>query len=431
MANENPADLAGGSEISKAEVRARALARRRELADKDRRSRAIFERFVGLPQYAGARTVLAYMHIRDEVRTGDLVAQLVRDGKRVVVPYCRGDSLELFHLADPGELAPGVLGIPEPRAELRLLAGKVVSPEELDLLAVPGLAFDRAGGRVGYGRGYFDRMLQGLRPDAFAAGIAFECQLFDRVPMGPLDVRLHAVVTEDDVYLAGQRKAKRAVVTGVSRGLGRAMAEGFVARGQTVAGCARSAEAIDQLQARYPRPHRFDVVDVRNDAAVAQWAAAVLAEGPVDLLVNNAAVINRNSPLWEVPQAEFDALVDINLKGTANVLRHFLPGMLRRQLGVVVNFSSGWGRSTSAEVAPYCASKWAIEGLTRALAEELPQGMAAIPLNPGVIDTEMLRSCFGDSASSYPTAQKWAERAVPFLLRLGPADNGQPLTVPE
>ena len=98
--------------------------------------------------------------------------------------------------------------------------------------------------------------------------------------------------------------------------------------------------------------------------------------------------------------------------------------------GVIVNFSSTWGRSTSAKVAPYCASKWAVEGLTRALADEMPPGMAAVPLNPGIIDTDMLRCCFGDSASAYPSAPQWAKRAVPFLLQLGPRDNGQALTVP-
>jgi NAD(P)-dependent dehydrogenase (short-subunit alcohol dehydrogenase family) len=81
-------------------------------------------------------------------------------------------------------------------------------------------------------------------------------------------------------------------------------------------------------------------------------------------------------------------------------------------------------------VAPYCASKWAIEGLSQALAQELPGGMAAVALNPGIIDTEMLRSCFGDSAESYPDADDWARRAVPFMLKIGPKDNGSPLVVP-
>ena len=99
--------------------------------------------------------------------------------------------------------------------------------------------------------------------------------------------------------------------------------------------------------------------------------------------------------------------------------------------GVIVNFSAGWGRSTAPEVAPYCATKWAVEGLTQALAEELPAGMAAVPLNPGVIHTDMLESCFGPDAGSYPHPDDWASRAVPFLLDLGAEHNGQPLTVPD
>ncbi len=122
-------------------------------------------------------------------------------------------------------------------------------------------------------------------------------------------------------------------------------------------------------------------------------------------------------------------MIDVNVKGVTNLIRHFVPAMIKRRSGVIVNFSSGWGRATDAAVAPYCATKWAIEGLTQALAQELPPGMAAVPLNPGIIDTEMLRSCFGASASNYPAPQSWAKAAVPFLLKLGPADNGRPLTV--
>ncbi len=97
----------------------------------------------------------------------------------------------------------------------------------------------------------------------------------------------------------------------------------------------------------------------------------------------------------------------------------------------MVTLSSGWGRSVSAGMAPYCASKWAVEGLTRALAAELPSGMAAVPLNPGIIDTAMLRQCWPEEAASYPDATAWAKRAIPYLLQLGPADNGRPATVPE
>ena len=103
--------------------------------------------------------------------------------------------------------------------------------------------------------------------------------------------------------------------------------------------------------------------------------------------------------------------------------------MIAKKSGLVINFSSGWGREVAKDVAPYCSSKWAIEGLTMALAEELPRGMGAIPLNPGIIDTDMLRSCFGGSASRYPTPTKWAEKAVPYILSLNSRDSGKQATV--
>jgi NAD(P)-dependent dehydrogenase (short-subunit alcohol dehydrogenase family) len=220
------------------------------------------------------------------------------------------------------------------------------------------------------------------------------------------------------------------VITGVSRGLGRALVDELARRGHTVIGCARSKEPLDQLRRRYGPPHDLTVVDVSDDTQVKAWAERALPRhGPPDLLLNNAALINRNQPLWRVTAAEFSAVIDVNIKGVANVIRHFVPAMVARRRGVIVNISSGWGRTTDAEVAPYCASKWAIEGLTQALAQELPAGMAAIPLNPGIIYTDMLRSCFGASARQYPCPEEWAKTAAPFLLRLGPADNGRPLTV--
>lgn len=225
-------------------------------------------------------------------------------------------------------------------------------------------------------------------------------------------------------------KGKLVVITGTSRGLGRAMVEEFIRRGHTVVGCGRSTAAVAELAKRHHAPHDFAALDVVSDAAVQAWAKRILqSHGAPDLLLNNAALINRNAPLWEVGAQEFSDVVDVNLKGVANVIRHFVPAMVARRSGVIVNFSSGWGRSTSAEVAPYCATKWAMEGLTQALAQELPSGMAAVPLNPGIINTDMLQSCFGGSASAYPSAEEWAKLAVPFLLKLSARDNGCPLTV--
>jgi NAD(P)-dependent dehydrogenase (short-subunit alcohol dehydrogenase family) len=225
--------------------------------------------------------------------------------------------------------------------------------------------------------------------------------------------------------------SKVIVITGVTHGLGRAMGEKFIALKHTVLGCGRTRSVIDDLSRSHGEPHDFAVVDVAQDEQVRKWTERLLKRhGPPDLLINNAAVMNANAPLWKVPGEEFDRVIDINIKGVANVIRHFVPVMIARKRGVIVNFSSGWGRSTSPEVAPYCATKWAIEGLTQALAQELPRGMAAVPLNPGIIDTAMLRSSFGSDAGHYPSPEQWSEQAVPFLLRLGPKDNGQPLTVP-
>jgi NAD(P)-dependent dehydrogenase (short-subunit alcohol dehydrogenase family) len=224
---------------------------------------------------------------------------------------------------------------------------------------------------------------------------------------------------------------KVVVITGATRGLGRAMVDEFIWQGHTVLGCGRSAERVEALSKNYGPPHFFDVVDVTDDMVVKMWVTRCVDHaGAPDLLLNNAAIINRSAPLWGISAEEFSEVIDINVKGVANVIRHFVPEMMERGSGVVVNWSSGWGRSTSSDVAPYCATKWAIEGLTQALAQELPEGLAAVALNPGIINTEMLRSCLGGSAESYPSPDEWAKRAVPYLLSLGTRHSGQPLTVP-
>lgn len=220
-------------------------------------------------------------------------------------------------------------------------------------------------------------------------------------------------------------------ITGVSRGLGRAMAEQFIALGHVVAGCARSKTEVERLQKRFGKPHDFERLDVSNDLAVQAWAGRLLKQfGPPGFLINNAAIMTKPASLWEIGAREFSDICDVNIKGVANVIRHFAPAMIRRGRGIIVNFSSGWGRSTSPQVAPYCATKWAIEGLTKALAEELPKGVAAVPLNPGIIETDMLGICFGEAASNYPSPKEWAQNAVPYILGIRPAQNGQSLTVP-
>jgi 5-formyltetrahydrofolate cyclo-ligase len=181
-------------------IRREAGVRRREVPDKDERSRAIWERLAGLPQYARAATVMLYLDFNSEARTRPFVPEIWQSGRRVVVPYCVEDRLGLFRLCDFAELAPGTLGILEPAEAWRGRPDRHVAPEEIDLVVVPGVAFDRRGGRIGHGMGYYDRFLRRLRPDAWSIAPAFECQLFDEVPLLPHDVGVDRIVTECAVY---------------------------------------------------------------------------------------------------------------------------------------------------------------------------------------------------------------------------------------
>ncbi len=220
-------------------------------------------------------------------------------------------------------------------------------------------------------------------------------------------------------------------LTGVTRGLGLAMTEGFIARGHTVLGCARDQERIAALNARFGAPHQFAVCDVADAASVRRWAdAALAAKGAPDLLVNNAAIMLNPAPLWEIEPTDIARIMAVNINGVCHAIRYLVPAMIAAGRGVIVNVSSGWGRSTDARVAPYCATKWAIEGLTQALAQELPRGFAAVALNPGIIDTDMLRQCWSAEAARFPKPDRWATRAVPFILELSSKDNGRALTVP-
>lgn len=166
---------------------------------------------------------------------------------------------------------------------------------------------------------------------------------------------------------------------------------------------------------------------------VEKWAEEVRAEvGVPDLLINNASIINRNSPVIHLAANEFSRVMDINVNGVFYVIRAFLPFMIQcANGGVVVNISSYWGRHGEAFLSPYCASKFAIEGLTQSLAAELPEGMAAVALDPGgSIDTSMLRSCSPEDVDTAPNPVEWSRVAVPYIIGLRPQDSGKSLTCP-
>ena len=184
----------------KAEIRKQAHENRRTQADKDGVSVLIVDRFMKLPEYASAKTVMFYVDVRDEVRTRHALPEALKTGKRIVVPYCVDGELELFWLESMDELELGMYRILEPKAELRTVASKKLQPEDLDLIMVPGVAFDRSGGRTGHGKGYYDKLLEHANPQTPLVALAFDCQLFDEIPMDSHDIYMDKVVTESAVY---------------------------------------------------------------------------------------------------------------------------------------------------------------------------------------------------------------------------------------
>jgi len=221
------------------------------------------------------------------------------------------------------------------------------------------------------------------------------------------------------------------VVTGASRGLGRALVEAFVAAGHRVAACARNPEGIAELQAAHGDGNLFAVLDVTSSSSVRGFADRVIETlGVPTLVVNSAATMNKWAPLWEVPEVEFVRTMNINVCGTVNVIRAFVPKMVEARAGVIVNMSAAWGRNAGPKVGPYCASKYAVEGLSKSLAAELPAGMACVPLNPGIINTDMLRGAMGAGANRHWTATQWAIKAAPFILELAAKDNGKSIDCP-
>ncbi len=182
-------------------LRELAHAARNALENKDELSQRICERLVALPEYQRAATVLWYVDCRSEVRTRHYLPTALSQPKKLIVPWCNTQGeLELFHLTSMDELALGMYRILEPKPELRGLAEKQVHATEPDLIIVPGVAFDRHGGRMGHGRGYYDKLLEHARPDTPLIALAFECQLFAEIPTAEHDVFMDAIVTEAAVY---------------------------------------------------------------------------------------------------------------------------------------------------------------------------------------------------------------------------------------
>lgn len=199
--------VADKSELKKT-IREQAHAARQAQSDKDGVSQQVMARVMQLPEYQRAKTVMFYVDVRTEVRTRQALPDALASGKRVVIPYCVDGELELFHLESMDELELGMYRILEPKAELRSVPAKRTPVEELDLILVPGVAFDRRGGRTGHGKGYYDKLLEHALSATPLVALAFECQLFPEIPMQDHDIYMDKVVTESAVY-EGLGRGKR------------------------------------------------------------------------------------------------------------------------------------------------------------------------------------------------------------------------------
>lgn len=179
--------------------------------DKEGLSRIICARFIDQPIYRQAKTVMWYIHCRSEVRTQSALSDELATDKRIVIPYCTKDErghnkLGLWRLEDLAELMPGMWGILEPPKQRWGEMGKEIAPEQLDYVMVPGVAFDRNGGRLGNGAGYYDRLLQSVRTDTVLVGVCFESQLVEQVVTDTHDVAMDYIMTEKTLYAGKGRQ---------------------------------------------------------------------------------------------------------------------------------------------------------------------------------------------------------------------------------
>ncbi len=165
------------------------------IRERQAKSSEIQERLFGLPGYRAARVILFFASFRSEVVTEPMIRATLLAGKRVILPKVNGRELELFEIKDFGrDVAPGAWGIPEPRP------GKPVAVADADLILVPGAAFDEQGNRIGYGAGFYDKLLKEYRGETIA--LAFEIQIVPRIPSDAHDIPVRKIVTEKRIIEA-------------------------------------------------------------------------------------------------------------------------------------------------------------------------------------------------------------------------------------
>ena len=181
--------------MEKKELRQKAKMLRRSFKNKEAASAIICERLCALREVKEARILALYCSTEDEVRTDELIERLLKDGKRVGVPLISEKEMVFVEIGSLAECQPGSFGIREPAYSPE----KVLCPEEIDVAVFPGLAFDTKKNRLGYGGGYYDRYFA-VHPSIVKLALAFECQIFEKLPHGTNDLKVDRIITENRVY---------------------------------------------------------------------------------------------------------------------------------------------------------------------------------------------------------------------------------------
>ena len=189
----------------KAELRKELLSKRDSIPTVVRRvkNKMVLESMVSLEEFKKAGVIFVFASFRTEVDTSEMIKSSLSSGKRVLLPKVDKDRHELllYEIRDFGELAPGYIGIPEPP-----VSEKQMNINDADIVIIPGAGFDASGNRIGYGGGYYDRLLSGLQKDIPVIAPAYEEQIEDCIPSEPHDIRVQLIVTDRRVIRCGEQQ---------------------------------------------------------------------------------------------------------------------------------------------------------------------------------------------------------------------------------
>jgi NAD(P)-dependent dehydrogenase (short-subunit alcohol dehydrogenase family) len=220
-------------------------------------------------------------------------------------------------------------------------------------------------------------------------------------------------------------------ITGCGRGLGRALVDAFAESGATVIAHARTEVQAREIAAQAGARVEAAWGDVRDAELPLRIAAAAAPHGGVDVLILNAGVINTMGPLLGADVSEFGDVMAINVTAQLGLIQAAVPGMVARGRGAVIWLTSGLGRFGLPGYGAYCASKHAVEGLMKVLAEEHgTDGIVSVAVAPGMVQTDMLKTALGtDDVSDHQTPEVTARGFVALAAGLAKSHNGQSLDI--